>query len=185
VVAISTILTRFFTDEEIAMTKWAAAALAMVMSISAGMAQAEVAQPTIDAIRTLWQTQHKALDAHDIDGVLATYADSDDIMLMGTGPGEHWVGKAEVRDAYTHFTENFDANTMEVQCGEGAGSSRGDVVWLTAVCHFSDQQKDLKRKYVTNVSAVLLKEGTGWRFHTIHFSHLTGGGEAEQQNAPK
>ena len=167
------------------MTTWAATALAMVTSISAGVAQAEVAQPTIDAVGTLWQTQHKALDAHDMDGVMATFADSDDIMLMGTGPGEHWVGKAEIRDAYTHFTESFDAHTMDVQCGEGAGSSRGDVVWLTAVCHFSDQQKDLPRKYITNLSAVLLKEGTEWRFHTIHFSHLTGSGEAEQQNAPK
>lgn len=171
--------------EEITMMKWALTALAMVTTISVGLAQAEVAQPTIDAVSTLWQTQHKALDAHDIDGVMATFVDSDDIMLMGTGPGEHWVGKTEVRDAYSHFAENFDPNTMEVQCGEGAGSARGDVLWLTAVCHFSDQKKDVKHQFVANFSAVLLKEGTGWRFHTIHFSHLTGSGETAPPNAPK
>jgi len=147
--------------------------------------RAEVDQPTVDAVRVLWESQHKALDAHDVEGVLATYADSDDIMLMGTGPGEHWVGKAEVKDAYTHFMESFDPHTMEVKCGEGAGSAQGDVVWLTAVCHFTDRQKDQARQYVTNVSAVVLKQNDAWRFHTMHFSHLTGGGEAEQQSTSK
>lgn len=28
-----------------------------------------------------------------------TFADTDDIMLMGTGPGEHWVGPEEIKDA--------------------------------------------------------------------------------------
>ena len=167
----------------------AVTALAMATGVGLGAAQAEVEQPPDDALKAavkeVWQNQHKALDAHDIDGVLATFADSDDIMLMGTGPGEHWVGKEEVKDAYAHFIENFDANTMEVQCGEGAGTSRGDVVWLTGVCQFSDKQKDQTRKYVLNISAVLVKQGDDWRFHTMHFSQLTGSGEAEQQNASK
>jgi uncharacterized protein (TIGR02246 family) len=167
------------------MKNLAVTALALATGVFAGAVPAEVDQPTVDAVRTLWESQHKALDAHDVDGVLATYADSDDIMLMGTGPGEHWVGKAEVKDAYAHFMENFDPHSMEVKCGEGAGSSHGDVLWLTAVCHFTDQQKDQTREYVANVSAVVLKQGDAWRFHTMHFSHLTGSGEAEQQNTSK
>lgn len=150
-------------------------AVALATGVAAGAAQAEVDEPTIKAITALWQNQHKALDAHDLDGVLATYAESDDIMLMGTGPGEHWVGKAELKDAYAHFMENFEANTMEVQCGEGVGSGRGDVVWLTGVCSFSDKQKDQSRQYVMNLSAVVVKQGDAWRFHTMHFSHLIGG----------
>jgi len=167
------------------MKKLAVTALALATGFLAGAAPAEVDQPTIEAVRTLWESQHKALDAHDVDGVMATYADSDDIMLMGTGPGEHWVGKEEVRDAYAHFMEQFDANTMEVKCGEGAGSSQGDVLWLTGVCHFTDQQKDQMREYVNNLSAVVLKQGDAWRFHTMHYSQLTGSGEAEQPNTSK
>jgi uncharacterized protein (TIGR02246 family) len=157
-------------------------ALALATGVAAGVAQAEVDQPTIDAIKALWQNQHKALDAHDIDGVMATYADSDDIMLMGTGPGEHWVGKAEIKDAYTHFMENFDAHTMEVQCGEGVGSGRGDVVWFTGVCNITDKKNDETRQYMLNISAVVIKQGADWRFHTMHFSHLTGSADDDQQN---
>jgi uncharacterized protein (TIGR02246 family) len=165
------------------MKKWAVMALALATGVTAGAAQAEVDQAIKEAVRALWQDQHQAFDAHNVDGVLATYADSDDIMLMGTGPGEHWVGKEDIKDAYAHFMENFDAHTMEVKCGEGAGSARGDVVWLTAVCHFADKQKDQTRQYVTNLSAVVLKQGDAWRFHTMHFSHLTGGDEDEPQKA--
>ena len=164
-------------------------ALAIAASIAVGVAQAEVGRPPDEALKaavgTLWQDQHKALDAHDLDGVMGTYADSDDIMLMGTGPGEQWVGKEEVKDAYAHFMQNFDPYTMEVQCGDGAGSHRDDVVWLTAVCQFSDKQKDQTRRYVMNISAVVVKQSDGWRFHTMHFSHLMGGGEAEQPTAAK
>jgi len=163
----------------------AVTALAVATSVGVGAAQAVVDQPTIDAVKALWQEQHKALDAHDLDGVLATYADSDDIMLMGTGPGEHWVGKQEVKDAYAHFMENFDANTVEVQCGEGAGSGRGDVVWLTGVCSFTDKQKEQTRQYVMNISAVVVKQGDAWRFHTMHFSHLIGGDGDKSQDTSK
>lgn len=147
----------------------------VAMCIGTGSIQAaSIDQSLIDAVRDLWQSQYKALDAHDTDAVMATYADSDDIMLMGTGPGEHYVGKAEVKDAYAHFMEGFDAHTMESQCGEGAGSTEGNVVWFTAVCNFTDQQGSKARHYTTNLSAVVVKRDDALRFHTLHFSHLTG-----------
>jgi uncharacterized protein (TIGR02246 family) len=155
------------------------------MSISAGTALAEAEQTTVESVKALWEQQHKALDAHDIDGVMATYADSDDIMLMGTGPGEHWVGPAEVKDAYEHFMAGFDANTMEVNCSDGAGSAQDDVTWLTGVCSFTDKKADQAREFVTNISAVLVKQDDAWRFHSMHFSQLIGCEEPASQAAPK
>jgi ketosteroid isomerase-like protein len=158
---------------------WAATALALATGVAASAALAEVDQGTVDSVKALWQQQHKSLDEHDIAAVMATYSSADDIMLMGTGPGEHWVGPEEIKDAYAHFMKGFDANTMEVTCGDGAGSTQGDVVWLTAVCNFSDSQAGAERKFVTNLSAVLVKEDDDWRFHTMHFSHLTGDDPAD------
>ena len=152
-----------------------AAVLATVMV--SGSAWAALGEDTIDALRMLWQSQDKALDGHDLDGVMATFADSDDIMLMGTGPGEHWVGKAEISDAYSNIMKNFEANTLETKCTEGAGSSMGDVVWFTAVCTISRTSEGNDVDVVMNVSAVIVKQGEDWRFHTMHFSHLLGASE--------
>lgn len=162
-------------------------ALALASGVAAGAAQAEVGEPTDEAlkekVRALWQAQHQALDAHDIAGVMDTFADTDDIMLMGTGPGEHWVGREEIRDAYAHFMEGFDPHTKKITCGEGAGTSRGSVVWLTGVCDFTDKKGDEPRHFILNISAVLVEQGDAWRFHTMHFSHLMGGDGQQSQDA--
>jgi uncharacterized protein (TIGR02246 family) len=144
-------------------------------------AMAEMDEATIESIKALWQNQHKAFDSHDADGVMMTYADSDDIMLMGTGPGEHWIGKEELKDAYTRFMEGFDANTTETECVDGAGSRSDNVAWFTAVCTFTDQKGDQQRSYVLNLSAVAVQQGDDWRFHTMHFSHLTDGQQDQSQ----
>jgi ketosteroid isomerase-like protein len=156
----------------------ALAALPLVTGLMLGctttLEQAAVDQATIDAVKALWQTQHKALDAHDIGGLMATYADTDDIMLMGTGPGEHWVGPEAVKEAYRRFMGDFDANTLTSQCGEGSGSRRNGVLWFTGVCDFADRSGRRERRYLINLSAVVVQQDDGWRFHTMHFSHLTG-----------
>ncbi|MCB1806681.1 MAG: SgcJ/EcaC family oxidoreductase [Candidatus Competibacteraceae bacterium] len=150
-------------------------ASSLAIGIVPAVANADVDEATVAAIKALWQSQHKALDAHDADALMMTYTDSDDIMLMGTGPGEHWIGQEEIKDAYAHFMEGFDANTMQVECVDGAGSKADTVVWFTAVCSFTDQKAAEQRNYVLNLSAVAVQDGTDWRFHTMHFSHLTGG----------
>lgn len=165
------------------MKRAAAAALALVVSLGAEAALAEVDPATIDAVKQLWGQQQQAFDAHDLDGVLATFADTDEIMLMGTAPGEHWVGKAEVRDAFTHFMEQFDAHTMDTKCTDGMGSAQGDVTWFTAVCSFTESKDGKPRSFVTNLSAVVVNQGDGWRFHTMHYSQQTGGDQAVSQAA--
>jgi ketosteroid isomerase-like protein len=138
--------------------------MALALSVGAASALADVDQATKDAAKTLWEEQQKAFDAHDLNGVLAIFVDSHEIMLMGTSPGEHWVGKDEVKDAFAHFIQGFDANTMETKCGDGAGSAQGDVAWFTPVCTFTDSKDGKPRSFVANLSAVVVKQGDGWRF---------------------
>lgn len=164
------------------MRKMVLTGLALAIGLVAGATQAEENTPK-EAVKALWQQQHKALDAHDVAGVMGTFADSDDIMLMGTGPGEHWVGKEEVKDAHTQFMKNFDPNTKEVECGDGAGTFEDNVGWLTAVCDFKDKKGDESRHYILNISAVLVKQDDAWRFHTMHYSQLLGCDSEPSQGA--
>ena len=163
------------------MKRVAALAMAFAMSVGTGSALADVDQATIDSVKQLWEAQQKAFDAHDLDGVLATFVDNDEIMLMGTGPGEHWVGKDEIKDAFTHFMEQFDPYTMNAKCGDGAGSAQGDVAWFTAVCSFTETKDGKPHNFVANLSAVVINQDDGWRFHTMHYSQLTGGDQAAAQ----
>lgn len=160
------------------MKKATVATLALAISLGVQPLLAEDDQTTAKAVKELWQAQQKALDAHDLDGVMDTFADTDDIMLMGTGPGEHWVGQEEIKDAIKHFMDGFDPNTMTAKCDEGVGHAREDVAWFTDVCHFDDSQDGTARTFIANLSGVVVKQGDSWRFHSMHYSQLIGGESA-------
>ena len=102
------------------------------------------------------------------------YASEGEIVLVGTGPGERYVGKDEITDAYKHFFADFDAGSMQVQCDWRTGDIKGDLAWLMSMCHVTDALKDAKREYGLNVSSVFEKEGEGWRVRAMHYSNLTG-----------
>ncbi|MBK1650209.1 YybH family protein [Rhabdochromatium marinum] len=160
------------------MKRTTVATLALAVSLGAQPLLAEDNQTTSEAVKQLWQVQQKAFDAHDLDGVMQTFADGDDIMLMGTGPGEHWVGQDEIKDAFKHFMGNFDPNTMKAKCKEGVGHAMEDVAWFTEVCRFRDRKDGKARKFVANLSGVVIKQDDGWRFHSMHYSQVIGGDPA-------
>jgi uncharacterized protein (TIGR02246 family) len=134
-----------------------------------------------DKVRTevqgVLQQHDQALNEQNLDAVMATYASDPKIVLMGTGPGEFWVGKQEIADTYKHFFEDFKKGSLKHECPWKLGGYQGDVAWLTASCQMRDIRQDKPNEYVANISAVMRKQDGAWRFQTLHFSNLTGGGQ--------
>jgi uncharacterized protein (TIGR02246 family) len=138
-----------------------------------GIAQ-ESETPQADAALREMITKHdKALSEHDLEGVLATYSPSSTIVLLGTGPGERWIGQEEIADAYTHFFMDFDQGTLSTECTWSSIDARGDFASILAMCQFTDYLKNLKREYAINISAVVEKIDDQWYFVTFHYSNLT------------
>ena len=135
----------------------------------------EVDKETLAGIQAVLQAHDKALGAQDVEGVLATYADGDNTVLLGTGPGEIWVGKEELKDAYEHIFQDYDAGTMQAECGWRTGNAQGDMAWLMAMCDITDAKADAKREFPLNISAVLVKQDGNWRFRNMHISNPTSG----------
>lgn len=152
--------------------RWAGV-LAALLALPAAAEQTEPV--AIAAMQTMLQQHDSALNAKDLTAILATYSDNPKTVLLGTGPGEAWVGKEQIAQAYQHFLADFDAGTLNTDCGWKVFDVQGDSAWLTAMCHVTDALKDAKREYALNVSATLVKEGEQWRFRAFHFSNLTSG----------
>jgi len=128
-------------------------------------------------VKATLKKHDEAMNKKDLKGVMALYAASPDVVLMGTGPGEFWVGKDAIEDAYKHFFEDFEADSLSHECPFFSWGEDGSVAWLIASCQMTDARKGGKREYVLNVSAVLTKQKGEWQFRTMHFSNLTGGGQ--------
>lgn len=142
---------------------------------------ADVSPETIASVKAVLQEHDKALSNHDLAGVLSTYHNGPQTVLMGTGPGELWGGLDEIGDAYKHFFEGFDKGTQEFKYGYANGMAKGDVAWLSTAGDVTGRKGEEKKNFAINVSAVLAKNDGKWQFSHMHFSNLTGPEKPEQK----
>ncbi len=128
-------------------------------------------------VKTVVEQHNKAFGAQDIKGVMDTYASSPDVMLMGTGPGEVYVGDEAIGGAYDQFFNRFDANTLKFSYDGALAASTGNFAWFAVTTTISGAVKGEKKERVFNMSGTLEKVKGKWRFLGVHFSRLG----AEQQ----
>jgi len=141
-----------------------------------------------EELKAVLKQHHDALNKQDLKALLALYADSPNVAVMGTGPGEFWKGKAAVEDTYKHYFETFKPGSLSHECPEATGAEDGSGAWLMASCVMKDTDPDGQpREFGLNISAVLKKEKTGLRFQALHFSNLVGedGPPPEEDAAPE
>ncbi|MGE0126596.1 MAG: nuclear transport factor 2 family protein [Blastocatellales bacterium] len=151
--------------------------LLAILTLASFAASAQTPDPNVvNEIVALLNKHDQALNQKDVDALMSLYTPGDTTVLMGTGPGEKWVGKEEIKDAYTHFFQDFDKGSLAHDCFWKTGASKGDVAWLSAICKMSDSMKGKKREFGLNISAVFEKQGGTWLIRSMHFSNLTGPG---------
>jgi ketosteroid isomerase-like protein len=143
----------------------AASVLGLCLAAGAAVAQDN---PALKEFGPVLKAHDEALNAHDVDAVLATYAAEDDIVLMGTGPGEFWEGHDALAETYKRFMQDFDTGTMSANCPWKDGHVEGDSGWFVGSCVFNDALGNSTREYVLNVSAFLRKENGQWKLHVLH-----------------
>ena len=157
---------------------WRSLALAFLLSVTMGQVWAQ--QPTeskeMAAVKEAIQKHDEALNKQDLAALMDTYAANADIVLMGTGPGEVWVGKQNIEETYKHFFKDFKAGSLKHDCPWSMSDQKDNVAWLAVSCQMQDVGKKGKRSYVLNLSAMLIKEQAEWKFQMMHFSQLTSGG---------
>jgi len=139
-----------------------------------------------EELRAVVRQHHDALNNHDLKALIALYADTPNVALMGTGPGEFWKGKAAIEDAYKHYFETFKAGSLKHDCPDASGHEEGDNAWLMVSCMMKDSDPSGQpREFGLNVSAVLKKEKAGWRVQALHTSNVNEeGGPPPEEEAP-
>lgn len=111
----------------------------------------------------------EAFKEKDIDAVMAMYAD--DAVLMGTGPGERFVGKEEIKNAYIEYFKTFDKEEYTMTWSKVG--KQGDVVWATGMTQFTSYYKNKKNEFALNWTTVLVKQDGAWKIVHRHISNLS------------
>lgn len=123
---------------------------------------------------------YEALQAGDIDKLMATWADDDDIACVHPG-GVRLVGAGPIRASFEAMFANgsIDVRPLQVRCADGNGFSIHHVVEQVRINSESGPQTVLV--LVTNVYA---KTPQGWRLLLHHASPASKGEVQEVVESP-
>jgi ketosteroid isomerase-like protein len=149
------------------------AAVAAVATLGpSAQAQEKADNPELEGIRALLKAHDDAMTNHDLAGVMATL--SEKASIMGSGPGEMWVGPAEIKDAYEHFFQGYDKGQQEFEYKFKHGGLGTDMGWLMASGNIKAKKAGKAVVFPINVSLTVAKAGDKWKIASMHFSTLTG-----------
>jgi len=137
--------------------------------------------PELDAIRALLKAHDDAMTNHDLKGVMATLTEK--AAIMGSGPGEMWVGPEEIKDAYEHFFQGFDKGQQDFEYKFKHGGLGTDMGWLMASGNIKAKKGGKPIEFPINVSLTVVKAADKWKIAAMHFSTLTGPDEANAKKA--
>jgi uncharacterized protein (TIGR02246 family) len=144
--------------------------LLLALNVAAAPCLAEETDSKVKAeVKAVVEKYLKALEGKDLATIMEVHATGPHTIVMGTGPGERWMGKEEIENAHKRFFENFDKE--EINCSWESISSKGDMAWIMAMCRITDYLKNEKNEYPINWSAVLEKQEGKWLFVNSHFSN--------------
>lgn len=135
-------------------------------------------------VKAVVEQHFKAFSAHDLKGVMDTYASDATTVLMGTGPGEAFVGEEAIGGAYSQFFTRFKANTINCKYDWICVGSTDNVVWFALTTTMEATVNNEKKEKAFNMSGTLLKEKGQWRFVSLHFSRL-GAEQKAAAESPK
>jgi hypothetical protein len=98
--------------------------IAFGLGAAIGPAYAQGSRTRAD-VAELLRKHDEALNQHNLEGLLSLYAPSPKTVMLGTGPGEKFQGKAEIKTAYTEIFKDFDKGTMTHSCywKDGGGAA--------------------------------------------------------------
>jgi len=132
---------------------------------------------TMAEVRAVIEQHNQALNAQDLKGIMSIYASDSNTVLMGTGPGEAYVGDEAIGGAYDQLFTRFEADTLSNKYDWIAAGSKGNHAWFAVTITMEGTLNKEKWERAFNMSGTLLKEKGKWRILTMHFSRLG----AEQQ----
>ena len=138
--------------------------------------------PEVEKIRALLKAHDEAMTNQDLKGVMACFTGK--AAIMGTGPGEIWVGPGEIKVAYEYFFEGFDKGEQSFEYQfkiGGVSASRG---WLMASGNITGKKDGKDFAFPVNISLTVAKNDGNRQIAAMHFSTLmaAAGSEAKETN---
>lgn len=125
-----------------------------------------------DEVKThVWATVEAMLSAYcrrDVQATMDYFADTPELVCIGSGPREKSVGPEGLRQGLERDFADTDA--MDVLCSDHLVSVAGDVAWVATDCLFTVLADGETVRVKARLTAVLRRMGQAWRIVQSHLS---------------
>jgi uncharacterized protein (TIGR02246 family) len=165
------------TRKEAIITGVAGVSALAVLSRAVGAEESKARDAEVDKIRALLKAHDEAFTNHDLNGVMECLTEK--AAIMGTGPGEIWVGPEEIKGAYEHFFEGFDKGEQKFEYQFKIGDVGTNMGWLMASGNVTGKKDGKEIAFPLNLSLTVVKDDDKWKIAAMHFSTLTEGEKPE------
>jgi len=129
-------------------------------------------ESTVAEIKAVVEQFDRALNAQDLKGIMTIYSSDSNTVLMGTGPGEVYVGEEGISGAYIQFFDKYKPDTISFKYDWIAVGSKGDIAWFAVTTTMSSTADNIQGERAFNVTGLLRKQKGKWRIFSMHFSRL-------------
>ncbi|MEI6260098.1 MAG: nuclear transport factor 2 family protein [Deltaproteobacteria bacterium] len=123
-------------------------------------------------VKSVIEQHNLALSAQNIKGIMSIYSSDPSTVLMGTGPGEAYVGEEGLSGAYNQIFNRFKADSLSFKYDWVATGSKGDIAWFAVTTTMSGIVNNEQKERAFNMSGLLRKDKGKWRIVSMHFSRL-------------
>jgi uncharacterized protein (TIGR02246 family) len=144
----------------------------VVCLVAVSLGHAEEPSDIEKAIKGAADEYLEAFANRDLDGCLATFAKGKKTVLMGTGPGERWVGLKEIGEAHKEMFKAFDKESFERKWS--LVSARRNVAWTAGETVITDTVDGKERQFTIHTTSVWVLREDKWQIALMHCSNLTG-----------
>lgn len=114
---------------------------------------------------------NQAISARDVEATLSFFAPGPGTVMMGTGPGERWVGLDEIREALEIILTSFEKENSISTWREF--EVEGNIAWGASMRAVTNYMKNRKVEFALNTSMVMAKQDGKWRIVLYHYSNIT------------
>ena len=110
------------------------ALLFLTLGLAVQICSAQNNPAEVRELAALLDRHDDALNQKNLDTLMTLYAEGENTVMMGTGPGERFEGKEAIRQAYGQITKDFDEGSLSHSCYWKTGGIKGEMAWLAAMC---------------------------------------------------
>lgn len=136
------------------------------------------------AVRAVLEKMAEAYRKKDVDGLMSLYVSDPDVVSIGTGKDEKYIGLAQLRKAYERDFAQSQSVAITFDWLSVSADATGDIAWFASDITVRAKVSGKEVTFPGRLTGVMENRAGNWLIVLGHFS-LPAAGQQEGHSFPE